>query len=131
MAASLASLPVDPRFEVVDSGAAAERLRIENRFYSTSMFRKCHLELAVGGAGLNVLHCVMYPWAAHDLPLFSVDMVGFGVRVAARHRRSRCLAGFGMLTPSCTLVTLRAAARDARDCGPVPLAPRPFAAAGV
>jgi phycocyanobilin:ferredoxin oxidoreductase len=80
MAAPLATLPVDPRFEVVDSGAAAERLRIENRFYTTPTFRKCHLELAVGGAGLNVLHCVMYPWAAHDLPLFSVDMVGFGVR---------------------------------------------------
>ena len=78
--APLAPLPMDARFAVVDAGAAAERLRIENRFDTSPKFRQCHLELAVGGGGLNVLHCVMYPWAAQDLPLFSVDMVGFGVR---------------------------------------------------
>jgi hypothetical protein len=77
---ALVSLPVEPRFVTADGGDAAERLRLENRFYSTPLFRKCHLELATGGAGLSVLHCVMYPWPAHDLPLFSVDMVGFGVR---------------------------------------------------
>jgi hypothetical protein len=65
-------------YNVVTHGL--ERLRLENRFYTTPLFRKCHLELATGGAGLSVLHCVMYPWPAHDLPLFSVDMVGFGVR---------------------------------------------------
>ena len=76
----LTPLVVEPRFVTADGGDDAERLRLENRFYSTPLFRKCHLELATGGAGLSVLHCVMYPWPAHDLPLFSVDMVGFGVR---------------------------------------------------
>lgn len=81
---ALAPLPVEPRFVTADGGDAAERLRLENRFYATPLFRKCHLELASGGAGLSVLHCVMYPWPAHDLPLFSVDMVGFGVRSLRR-----------------------------------------------
>ncbi len=84
--AHAAPLPVDARFVTVDGGLEAERIRIENRFVTTPLFRKCHLELAVGAAGLNVLHCVMYPWAAHDLPLFSVDMVGFGVRLLGRCR---------------------------------------------
>ena len=76
----LTPLAVEPRFVTADGGDDSDRLRLENRFYSTPLFRKCHLELATGGAGLSVLHCVMYPWPAHDLPLFSVDMVGFGVR---------------------------------------------------
>ena len=63
-----------------DGGEAAERLRIENRFYATPLFRKCHLELAAGAGGLSVLHCVMFPFAEQDLPLFAIDMVGFGVR---------------------------------------------------
>lgn len=78
--AALAPLAVDPRFVTADGGDAAERLRLENRFYATPVFRKCHLELAAGGSGLSVLHCVMYPRHAYDLPLFSVDMVAFGVR---------------------------------------------------
>ena len=77
---ALVPLAVDPRFVTADGGDAAERLRLENRFYATPVFRKCHLELAAGGSGLSVLHCVMYPRHAYDLPLFSVDMVAFGVR---------------------------------------------------
>ena len=77
---ALAPLAVDPRFVTADGGEAAERLRLENRFYATPVFRKCHLELAAGGSGLSVLHCVMYPRHAYDLPLFSVDTVAFGVR---------------------------------------------------
>jgi hypothetical protein len=34
-----------------------------------------------------VLHCVMFPQPERDLPLFSVDMVAFGARSAARGRR--------------------------------------------
>lgn len=77
--AALAQLPSDPRFAAVEGGAADSRLAVQNRFYRTPRFRKCHLELAAGANALSVLHCVMYPWAACDLPLFSVDMVGFGV----------------------------------------------------
>jgi hypothetical protein len=87
--APLSPLLVDPRFLVVEGGVAEERIRIENRFYASPRFRKCHLELAAGVGGLSVLHCVMYPWAAHDLPLFAVDMVAFGVRRARARARVR------------------------------------------
>ena len=91
---ALAPLAVDPRFVTADGGDAAERLRLENRFYATQVFRKCHLELAAGGSGLSVLHCVMYPRTTYDLPLFSVDMVAFGVRQSRSWWRTA-----GRLTP--------------------------------
>ena len=76
----LSRVALDPRFHLVDGGAGDTRIRIQNVVYSSPTFRRCHLELAAGARGLSVLHCVMYPWAAHDLPLFSLDIVAFGVR---------------------------------------------------
>ena len=87
--AGLQRLTADPRFAVVDGGHAESRIRVENRFYGSAAFRKCHLEVAVGNGGLAVLHCVMYPWPEHDLPLFSVDMVAFGVRTHSPRARRR------------------------------------------
>ena len=76
-------LPADPRFARVDGGPPGSRLSIENRFYASRAFRFCHLETCTGAVGqLSVLHFVMYPHPALDLPIFSVDMVAFGVRAA-------------------------------------------------
>ncbi len=37
------------------------RAQIENRVYSSRVFRKLHLEVAVRQDGLQVLHIVLYP----------------------------------------------------------------------
>lgn len=51
------------------------RLLIENRVYCSRVFRKLHIELAYRQDGLQVLHCVMYPRYAYDLPILAMDLV--------------------------------------------------------
>ena len=51
------------------------RLVVENRVYSSTVFRKIHLELALRGDGLQVLHCVLFPRLEFDLPILSMDLV--------------------------------------------------------
>lgn len=51
------------------------RLVVENRVYSSKAFRKIHLELALRGDGLQVLHCVLFPRLEFDLPILSMDVV--------------------------------------------------------
>lgn len=46
------------------------RLQIENRIYSSRVFRKIHLEVAWRQDGLQVLHIVMYP--RYDLPTTNI-----------------------------------------------------------
>lgn len=41
--------------------AGYPRLQLENRCYSTRVFEKIHLELAVRQDGLQVFHCVFFP----------------------------------------------------------------------
>lgn len=53
-----------------------EKVVIENSCYQTPQFRKLHMELAQIGNGLDILHCVMFPNANYDLPIFGVDLVG-------------------------------------------------------
>ncbi|MEO1296168.1 MAG: phycocyanobilin:ferredoxin oxidoreductase [Cyanobacteria bacterium J06636_16] len=53
-----------------------EKVVIENSCYQTPQFRKLHLELAQVGNGLDIMHCVMFPNADYDLPIFGVDLVG-------------------------------------------------------
>lgn len=57
------------------------RLQVENRAYRSRAFRKLHVEVAVRQDGLQVVHCVMYPYPAVDLPILSLDMVLSGGRV--------------------------------------------------
>lgn len=60
----------------VEGRLEGEKLVIENRCYQTPQFRKMHLELAKVGAGLDILHCVMFPRSTYDLPMFGTDLVG-------------------------------------------------------
>lgn len=60
------------------SGEPRDRLRVENRAYASPAFRKLHLELAVRGDGLAVLHCVLYPrlgLGGGGFPILSLDAV--------------------------------------------------------
>ena len=76
---------VDAMRAAVEAAAACEaarlarlekmRLVVENRVYSSAVFRKIHLELALRGDGLQVLHCVLFPRLEFDLPILSMDLV--------------------------------------------------------
>ena len=59
------------------------RLVVENRVYSSTVFRKIHLELALRGDGLQVLHCVLFPRLEFDLPILSMDLVAAPSKAAA------------------------------------------------
>ena len=60
----------------IEGSFEGEKLIIENRCFQTNQFRKLHLELARVGNRLDILHCVMFPRANYDLPIFGVDLVG-------------------------------------------------------
>ncbi len=60
----------------IEGTLEGERLVIENCCHQTPEFRKLHLELAQVGAGLDILHCVMFPHGDRPLPMFGVDVVG-------------------------------------------------------
>ena len=77
--------PCDRDLRSVDATADASdpstRIRIENLCVATETFRKLHLEVAWGLGGIEVLHCVAYPWADVPAPIFAADLVAFGGRV--------------------------------------------------
>lgn len=60
----------------IEGSLEGEKLVIENHCYQTPQFRKLHLELARVGAGLDILHCVMFPKPEYALPIFGSDLVG-------------------------------------------------------
>ncbi|KAJ9522471.1 hypothetical protein QJQ45_008231 [Haematococcus lacustris] len=51
------------------------RLLLENRVYCSRVFRKLHLEVGTRQDGLDVLHVVLYPRYAYDLPILAMDLV--------------------------------------------------------
>jgi phycocyanobilin:ferredoxin oxidoreductase len=67
----------------VEGKLEGERLRIENRCYQTPQFRKMHLELAKVGNNLDILHCVMFPYAEYGLPMFGCDIVAGKAGISA------------------------------------------------
>jgi len=75
------ALPADLGY--VEGKLEGEKLTIENRCYQTPQFRKLHLELAKVGAGLDILHCVMFPRSQYALPMFGTDLVGGRGQISA------------------------------------------------
>ncbi|MGD1911265.1 MAG: phycocyanobilin:ferredoxin oxidoreductase [Rivularia sp. (in: cyanobacteria)] len=67
----------------VEGKLEGEKLTIENRCYQTPEFRKLHMELAKVGPMLDILHCVMFPRAEYDLPMFGCDLVGGKGQISA------------------------------------------------
>jgi phycocyanobilin:ferredoxin oxidoreductase len=81
----------------VEGRLEGERLVIENSCYQTPQFRKLHLELAQVGAGLDILHCVMFPHPVYNLPMFGTDIV------AARGQVSAAIADLSPVSSDHTL----------------------------
>ena len=72
---NLRDAPCAPELKSVDAtapdGDPSTRIRIENLCLQTDTFRKMHLEVAWGLGGIEVLHCVMYPWPHVPAPIFA------------------------------------------------------------
>ena len=57
-------------------------MRLENKEYQSSRFRRMHLEISKRNDGLEVLHMVMFPRVRYDLPILCLDMVAFKGRIS-------------------------------------------------
>ncbi len=75
------TLPEDLGY--IEGRLEGEKLIIENSCFQTRPFRKMHLELAQAGAGIEILHCVMFPRLTYALPLFGCDIVAARGHVSA------------------------------------------------
>lgn len=75
------NLPEDLGY--VEGKLEGEKLTIENKCFQTRQFRKLHLELAKVGQNLDILHCVMFPRADYDIPMFGTDLVGGRGQISA------------------------------------------------
>lgn len=78
----------DVEGDSIDNGMKT-KLNIENECVQSHSFRHLHLELGCSKAvsqqksntGLQVLHCVMYPFAETALPICCFDLAAFGTSV--------------------------------------------------
>jgi len=109
---NLRDAPCAPELKSVDATApdgdpVKTRIRIENLCLQTDAFRKMHLEVAWGLGGIEVLHCVMYPWPNSPLPIFAADLVAFGGRVTL------CIADTSPTRLDLSLLPAYVAAADA------------------
>jgi phycocyanobilin:ferredoxin oxidoreductase len=71
----LEPLAIDPDLEAISGSLDGEDLFIRNEVHRCRGLRKLHLETARLGAGLQILHCVLFPDPRYDLPVFGADIV--------------------------------------------------------
>lgn len=79
----LQPLAIDPELEAISGSLDGDDLFIHNSLRRCRGYRKLHLETARLGAGLQILHCVLFPDPRHDLPLFGADVVASRAGVSA------------------------------------------------
>ncbi|MDA0717126.1 MAG: phycocyanobilin:ferredoxin oxidoreductase [Cyanobacteria bacterium] len=71
----LEALSISPDLEAISGSLDGESLFIRNELRRCRGLRKLHLETARLGAGLQILHCVLFPDPRFDLPVFGADVV--------------------------------------------------------
>jgi phycocyanobilin:ferredoxin oxidoreductase len=79
----LQPLAVDPELEAITGSLEGDALFIRNELRQCRGMRKLHLETARLGAGLQILHCVLFPDPRYDLPVFGADIVAGPAGVSA------------------------------------------------
>jgi phycocyanobilin:ferredoxin oxidoreductase len=106
----LQPLAIDPDLEAISGSLDGEDLFIRNEVFVSRGLRKLHLETARLGAGLQILHCVLFPDPRYDLPIFGADIV------ASRAGVSAAIVDLSPVTEA--LPAPIEAALAARDLGP-------------
>lgn len=79
----LAPLEIAADLEAISGSLDGEALFIRNELRQCLGLRKLHLETARLGAGLQILHCVLFPDPRFDLPVFGADIVAGPAGVSA------------------------------------------------
>ena len=71
----LSLLEIDPRLTKIRGELEGNEVTIKNELYKARGLRKLHLEIAILGSSLQVLHCVFFPEPTFDIPIFGADIV--------------------------------------------------------
>ena len=79
----LAPLEIAADLEAISGSLDGEALFIRNELRQCRGLRKLHLETARLGAGLQILHCVLFPDPRFALPVFGADIVAGPAGVSA------------------------------------------------
>ena len=79
----LEPLEIAAELEAISGSLDGEALFIRNELHQCRGLRKLHLETARLGAGLQILHCVLFPDPRFDLPVFGADIVAGPAGVSA------------------------------------------------
>lgn len=80
---ALGPLELAADLEEISGSLDGEALFIRNELACCRGLRKLHLETARLGAGLQILHCVLFPDPRFDLPIFGADVVASPAGVSA------------------------------------------------
>ncbi len=76
-------MELDPQLKNIYGKSGEEDLFIVNELHKAREFRKIHIETALFGESLEILHAVFFPYPEYDLPIFGVDLVAVPTGVPA------------------------------------------------
>ncbi len=79
----LIPIDLDPQLQSIRGSIDGEMLFIRNELHRCKGLRKLHLELAILGSGLQILHCVFFPEPTFDIPIFGADVVAGPLGISA------------------------------------------------
>ena len=79
----LQPLPLDQDLRSIHGRLDGEELFIGNEIMCCAGLRKLHLEVALLGNGLQILHSVWFPDPHYDLPIFGADIVAGPAGISA------------------------------------------------
>ncbi len=79
----LCPLDIAPDLQSIIGSLEGEEVFIENELHSCVGIRKFHLEIAVIGNDLQILHCILFPDPKFNIPIFGADIVVSSLSVSA------------------------------------------------
>ncbi len=77
------SLELAPDLKNIYGKSGGDDLCILNELHQARGFRKLHIEKAIFGSSLQILHAVFFPEPVFDLPIFGVDLVAVPSGISA------------------------------------------------